>query len=204
MNLARNWKHLCIDMQRLFNEDTPWRVEWMSRVLPNVAEVSANFPEQTIFTRFIPPERAQDAPGMWAQYYAKWWMMTGEHLPRELLELPACLARLVPPARIIDKRIYSPWLEGQLHQSLQQCGVDTVVLTGGETDVCVLATVLGAVDLGYRVLVLEDAVCSGADQTHDAALRLLGERFSAQLTLSTTADFLHSKGDVRALTPPSR
>ncbi len=127
-----------------------------------------------------------------------------EHLPRELLELPACLARLVPPARIIDKRIYSPWLEGQLHQTLRQCGVDTVVLTGGETDVCVLATVLGAVDLGYRVLVLEDAVCSGADQTHDAALRLLGERFSAQLTLCTTADFLHSKGDVRALTPPSR
>lgn len=28
-----NWKHLCIDMQRLFAEDTPWHVQWMASVL---------------------------------------------------------------------------------------------------------------------------------------------------------------------------
>jgi nicotinamidase-related amidase len=45
-------------------------------------------------------------------------------------------------------------------------------------------------DLGYRVIVLEDAVCSGADETHDASLELLGDRFSVQLDLTTTAEFL--------------
>lgn len=68
--------------------------------------------------------------------------------------------------------------------------VDTVVITGGETNVCVLTTVLGAIDLGLRVLMLSDAVCRGADETHDAAVDLLGDRFSVQLELRKTEEFL--------------
>ena len=60
----------------------------------------------------------------------------------------------------------------------------------GETDVCVLAAALGAIDFGYRVILLKDAVCSGADDTHDASLELLGDRFSVQLEISSTEDFL--------------
>ncbi len=52
------------------------------------------------------------------------------------------------------------------------------------------AGALGAVDLGYRVILLKDAVCSGADDTHDASLELLGDRFSVQLEISSTEDFL--------------
>jgi len=70
--------------------------------------------------------------------------------------------------------------------------VDTVVITGGETDVCVLAAVIGGVELGYKVILLKDAVCSGADNTHDAALELLGGRFSAQVEIVKTADFIAS------------
>ena len=57
-------------------------------------------------------------------------------------------------------------------------GVETLAISGGETDVCVLAAALGAIDFGYRVILLKDAVCSGADDTHDASLELLGDRFS--------------------------
>jgi nicotinamidase-related amidase len=53
----------------------------------------------------------------------------------------------------------------------------------------VLATTLGAIDLGYRVIVLNDAVCSGADDTHDASLELLHDRFSVQLELMDTEEF---------------
>ncbi len=70
--------------------------------------------------------------------------------------------------------------------------VSSLVITGGETDVCVLATVLGAVDLGYHVVVLSDAVCSGADETHDASLEVLGERFSVQVEICRTEAFLSS------------
>jgi nicotinamidase-related amidase len=96
----------------------------------------------------------------------------------------------MPPARQFDKRTYSPWVDGRLHATLQSEGVVSLVVTGGETDVCVLATRLGAIDLGYRVFLLTDAVCSGADDTHDASLELMGDRFSVQLELMTTEQFL--------------
>ena len=184
------WCHICVDMQRIFAEDTPWYVPWMNTVMPHVGEVVDRFAERTVFTRFLPPMRADDAPGMWRDYYRKWWMMTGEHLPREMADVVPVLKKYVPPARCFDKTAYSPWLDGHLHRILTDEGVETLVVSGGETDVCVLATVLGAIDLGYRTIVLKDAVCGGADETHDASLDLLSSRFSVQLELMDTETFL--------------
>ena len=188
------WRHLCVDMQRMFAEDTPWHGPWMARVSPQIEELAGRHPSRTIFTRFLPPEHADEMPGKWRDYYRKWWMMTGEHLPRDLVDLASSLASLVPPARHFDKRTYSPWIDGRLHPILQSERVDTLVITGGETDVCVLATTLGAIDLGYRVIVLKDAVCSGADDTHDASLELLHDRFSVQVELMQTDEFLRVSG----------
>ena len=33
--------------------------------------------------------------------------------------------------------------------------------------------VMGAIDLGYRVIIVADAICSGANSTHDAMLGIL-------------------------------
>ena len=44
-----------------------------------------------------------------------------------------------------------------------------------------LAAVLGAVDLGYRVVLATDALCSSADQTHDALLTFYRQRFAQQI-----------------------
>jgi nicotinamidase-related amidase len=73
---------------------------------------------------------------------------------------------------------------------LQQQEVTTLVLSGGETDVCVMAAVLGAVDLGYSIILLKDAICSTSDETHDASLNVLGSRFSAQIRIATVSDVL--------------
>lgn len=185
-----NWIHLCIDMQRMFAEQTAWHVPWMATVSPQVVELSRRYAERTVFTRFVPPPAAHAMPGMWRAYYEKWPMMTGERLPRELVDIVPDLRSFSPPARIFDKRTYSPWIDGRLHGMLRQERVGTVVITGGETDVCVLAAALGAIDRGYRVILLKDAVCSSADETHDATLELLGGRFSVQVEISDTDTFL--------------
>lgn len=192
------WSHICVDMQRMFAEDTPWHVAWMSNTVPAISEVVHRHPEKTIFTRFMPPLRASQAAGMWKAYYEKWWMMTREHLSGELVDLLPQFRALVPPARVFDKSTYSPWLSGLLHQRLSNDGIETIVLTGGETDVCVLATALGAIDRGYRVILLKDAVCSGLDDTHDASLELLNERFSAQVSVLTTEAFLRGGVELAA------
>ncbi|MDF0664051.1 MULTISPECIES: isochorismatase family cysteine hydrolase [unclassified Rhizobium] len=186
------WIHLCVDMQRMFAEDTPWHVGWMERVSPAVVELATRYPERTIFTRFIPPPHRTAARGMWRAYYEKWWMMTGEHLHAELVDILPELRRLVPPARVFDKPAYSPWVDGRLDAHLRIDGIQTLVVTGGETDVCVTAAIFGAIDLGYRVILLKDAVCSGADETHDASLKLFGDRFSVQLEIMETVAFLTS------------
>ncbi len=81
---------------------------------------------------------------------------------------------------MLDKHLYSPWLETNLHQALPGGGVDTLIVTDAETDVCVLAIVLGPVDRGYRTIVVTDALCSSG-ASHDALIDLYHQRCSEQI-----------------------
>jgi nicotinamidase-related amidase len=169
--------HLCVDMQRLFGPATEWSLPWMPRVLPEIVRLCELAPERTIFTRFIPARRPGEGQGTWRRYYEHWATMTLEHVGEEMVELMPELARYVPPAETLDKPVYSPWWSPELLGRLRARDCDTLVVTGGETDMCVLATVLGAVDLGYRTVLVTDAVCSASDEAHDAMLELFGKRY---------------------------
>jgi nicotinamidase-related amidase len=178
--------HICVDMQRLFAEDTDWHTPWMDRVLPNVVRIVETHPAQTVFTRFIPAERPGQGKGTWRRYYENWESMTITRLGPEMVELVPELKGFVPPAQVIDKHVYSPWLERNLDNLLRDTPVDTLIVSGGETDVCVLATVLGAVDRGYRIVVATDALCSSTDETHDAMMTLYHNRYGQQVETVTT------------------
>src|SRR4029079_19678901 len=143
--LGTSCLHLCVDMQRLFASSGPWPVPWAERILPAIEELTAKHPRQTVFTPFIPAARPGEGPGMWSRYYRRWAAVTLTNIDPTLVELMPSLARFVPPANVLDKRVYSPWTEGQLDGMLNG-SIDTLIITGGETDVCVLATVLGAID----------------------------------------------------------
>jgi nicotinamidase-related amidase len=188
--LTKTCVHLCCDMQRMFAEDTEWHTPWMPRVVPLVGRIAAHHADQTVFTRFIPAAHAGEGSGTWKRYYERWPSMTLERLRRGMVDLVPDLADLVPPAQVVDKHVYSPWFDPTLQSLLQQRGTDTLVVTGSETDVCVLATVLGAVDRGYRVVVASDAICSSADETHDASLRLYQSRYGQQVEIATTEQIL--------------
>jgi nicotinamidase-related amidase len=182
--------HLCVDMQRLFSTIGPWPTPWMERVLPVIVRLAERFPERTVFSRFITPQRPDEMPGMWRQYYERWRETTRERIDPTLLELMPPLARLVPPAHVIDKSRYSAFAGSGLTTHLQERGADTLVITGSETDVCVLATVLGAVDRGYRVIVVTDAICSSSDVGHDALLDVYHGRYSQQIETASAEEVL--------------
>jgi nicotinamidase-related amidase len=182
--------HLCVDMQLLFSPDGPWATPWMERVLPVVAEIAGRFPERTVFTRFITPARPEDMPGVWRRYYERWRNTTREQMDPQLLELMPPLARLVPPATVIDKMRYSGFVGSNLLGHLREREADGLIVTGSETDVCVLATVLGAVDLGYRVIVVRDAICSSSDAGHDALLKVYHGRYREQIETADAEDVL--------------
>lgn len=184
--------HICVDMQRMFAEQTEWAMPWFERVMPNIVSLVSLRPERTIFTRFIPAEEPGQGSGMWRHYYDRWASMTMVRLGRDMIDIVPALARYSPPARVVDKHVYSPWTGTDFHVQLRDAGIDTLILTGGETDVCVLSTLLGAIDWGFRVILVTDALCSSSDRTHDAMMEIYGNRFGEQVETVATALVLDS------------
>jgi nicotinamidase-related amidase len=165
-----NAVHLSIDMQNLFAPGGIWATPWMERVLPVIVALAELNPPRTVFIRFVTPLKAGDRPERWQRYFTKWECATRSHLPPAQLEIVSPLTHLIPPATVIDKPAYSAFSKSVLAAFLREKNVDTLIITGSETDVCVLATVLDAVDMGFRVIVVEDALCGsfGARRPNDA------------------------------------
>lgn len=190
---AAGTAHLCIDMQRLIAEPgSPWNAAWSEAVLPQVLKLVEHAPEACIFTRFIPPAAPEDMPGSWQRYYSFWRDLTSTRINPALLELMPPLNDFVPPAALLDKPVYSPFSGHRLQALLKKRGIATLVISGAETDVCVLASVLGAVDRGYRVVLASDAICSSQDDTHDALMRFYHARLSKQVEVASSEEILEA------------
>jgi nicotinamidase-related amidase len=187
VNSIESAVHLCIDMQRIFAKGGIWETPWMERVLPTIAEISSHYAARTIFTRFITPATPEEAAGQWRRYFQRWKIATRQALGGEQLDLVPELARYVPPAATIDKGTYSAFFRSALANLLIEKQVGTVVVTGAETDVCVLSTVLDAVNLGFRVVIVEDALCSSSDAGHDALMTMYRLRFTEHIDLVAAA-----------------
>jgi nicotinamidase-related amidase len=173
--------YLCIDMQNIFMPGAPWATPWMARVAPVIAEITARFAKRTVFTRFMTPLRPEDMPGMWQRYYQRWRRVTRAEIDPTLLELIPELKGFSPPATVIDKMHYSPFTEPNLKRYLRHYNIDTLFITGAETDVCVLAAVLGAIDRGFRTIVVTDVICSSTDEGHDDLMNYYHMRFTEQV-----------------------
>jgi len=187
---TRSTFHLAIDMQRMFGRDGPWPTPWLETILPMVARIAEHAPQRTIFTRFVPPPRPEEMHGTWQRYYQQWRALTLDHIDPRHLGLIAPLDEIARFGRVLDKPVYSAFVGTGLQQLLVESGADGLVVTGAETDVCVLATVLDAVDLGYPVYVVTDAICGSTDRSHDAVLTLYRTRFYQQIQTFTTDQLL--------------
>jgi len=73
---------------------------------------------------------------------------------------------------------------------LRRRWTDALIITVAGTDVCVLTAVLDALDLGYRAVLVTDALCSSSDATHDALLTLYRNRFGQQIETITSETLL--------------
>ncbi|KVK86521.1 isochorismatase [Burkholderia ubonensis] len=75
---------------------------------------------------------------------------------------------------VLVKRRYSGFFATDLDLLLKGLRVDTLVLTGVATDVCVRATAQDALQLDYRVFVPRECVAGTTAARHDAALEHVG------------------------------
>jgi len=182
--------HAAIDMQRLFAEETEWASPVVHTIEPLVSRICAHAPHLTVFTRFLTPERAEDAMGQWQIYYRHWKSVLASNIDPDLLDLLPPLRQFSPPARVIDKYTHSAFEAPAFESALHDLKADTIVFTGVETDVCVLATALTAVDRGYRTILISDAIASSNEASHRAALDGIYPRFDQQVELIDTDTLL--------------
>ena len=182
--------HVCVDMQRIFAEETGWHTASIPDILPNVIRLTEHAPQRTVFTRFCTPPRPELARGHWRRYYERWEELTTDVIGVAMLDVMAELAPFAPPARIADKTTYSAFESAEFRAMLDDLGCETVICSGVETDVCVLGTVMQAMDLGYRVVVADDAVHGSTPDAHFAALDHVYRRFEDQIEIGGTTEVI--------------
>ncbi len=182
--------HVVVDMQRLFAEDTGWLVPTIDAILPNVCRLVDHRPDRALYPRFVTPKNPEAAPGNWQAFYRRWPQVTQERMSPALFDLVAPLAMRAPAEAQIDKPAYSAFSAPAFARALARLQAGALVLSGVETDACVLATAMDAVDLGHRVIVASDAVTSTSLEAHRATLEHLYPRLAPLLDLATTSDII--------------
>lgn len=157
---GENAVHICVDMQRMFAESTEWKMPWLPRVLPNIIAIASAHPERIILTRFIPAAKPGHGVGMWRHYYERWGSMTIDQLGPEMIGLVPELAEFVPQPEFLTSMFTRRGPGPTCTSSYAGRELTPSSSPGDETDVCVLATMLGAIDRGFRTILVTDALCS--------------------------------------------
>jgi nicotinamidase-related amidase len=103
-----------------------------------------------------------------------------------------------PGELVLDKNSSSPFNGSGIDQLLRNLGVETLVLVGVATDMCVETTGRDAADRGYKVVVASDATATFYEGHHDASLSALARVFGQVWDTETILQGL--EGRARAVT----
>jgi nicotinamidase-related amidase len=190
ISLGRGILHVVVDMQRIFAETTAWHVPTLEQVLPPILALTKERRAATVFTRFITPPDSGSVPDGWQSYYRHWRPMLGDRLGSGMLDLVEPLQSLASAADVYDRATYSAFGSPAFAEAVSWRQARTLVLTGVETDVCILATALAAVDRGLHVVVAADAVTSWSPAGHRAALEAILPRYDQQIDVASAEDIL--------------
>ncbi len=155
-----------IDMQG----DDGFALENHGSVIANIARLLSEARAQhipVVYTRHIndsdlPPGEPLSPDGGPASYRAGTYQV-------EILEALAPLAN----EWVFDKKRYSAFHQTDLDQHLKAQNIDTLIITGVLTDVCVLTTVFDAFALGYKIQLIADACTGTTLAAHYSALMIL-------------------------------
>ncbi|HET9659833.1 MAG TPA: isochorismatase family protein [Thermomicrobiales bacterium] len=87
-------------------------------------------------------------------------------------------------ARKLTKQTFDCTGEPEIREAIASLGVSQFAVAGGETDVCVLQSVLGVLGIGHDVFLLEDALFS-EDPNTGPALRRMEQAGAVPSTVKT-------------------
>ncbi len=97
-----------------------------------------------------------------------------------------------PDEPVILKKFASSFFATDLDARLKAAGVDTVVLAGCTTSVCVRATAVDAMQHGYRTLIAAEAVGDLDPALHAVHLRDLDTRYADVMSVDSLVTYLQT------------
>ena len=175
-----------VDMQRVFAEPgSGWATPGFDEIVEPIAALADAFGNRVALTRFVVPAEPR---GSWVDYYRDWEFVTrpGAAPLLDLVEPFASLAATGAP--VVSAPTFSKW--GAELDRLAGPAM-TLVVCGVATDACVLATVLGALDVGMHVRVVEDACRGVNDEMHRAAVAVMAN-FPPQVLVTSVEEELRA------------
>jgi nicotinamidase-related amidase len=131
-------------------------------------------------------------------------VFVSEQYVRGLGSTVADLLPLPKGTQLVEKMHFSCTREPGFLEKLAQTGRQQIIVTGMETHVCVLQTVLGLLAAGYSVFLVEDAASSRTPANRSAAIeRMRAAGAHVVSTEMVVFEWLQKAGtdDFRALLP---
>lgn len=94
----------------------------------------------------------------------------------------------LPGEVVLSKTTSSVFMSTNADFVLRNMGVDTIIMTGVVTNNCVESSTRNATDIGYRVLLVDDACAAWTHEGHDYCLRHLDRNFAIVKTTEQILD----------------
>jgi ureidoacrylate peracid hydrolase len=196
----RHTAHIVVDLQNCFMEPgAPVEVPTAREIVPNVNAISAAVRErggQNVFLRMTIDE---ESLASWSSFFRYLNTPDIAKATAQALTRGAHHWLLWPELQtadsdlIVDKTRFGAFVPGasQLHEILQACSIDTLIITGTLTNCCCESTARDAMQMNYKIIFVADATAALTDAEHNATLdniaTLFGDVMTTQEVLTAVA-----------------
>lgn len=99
----------------------------------------------------------------------------------------------LPNEVVLEKPSSGPLASTRLDQMLRNMGIDSLIVAGLTTDVCVVQAAREIADRGFQVVVVEDACTALSEQMHQAALLAFSLTFGRVRSTEQMLDLLPAR-----------
>ena len=193
----RRTAHLVVDMQNGFMAPgAPVEVARARGVVEEINRISGALREAGGLNVFIQYTTPGPNDPSWSNFAAR--LGPGADAHRDAFEPGAHHWQLWPGLDVrdgdlaVEKKRFSAFVQGssELHDILQDRGIDTVIVTGTMTNCCCESTARDAMQLNYRVIFVPDANAASTEEEHAATLHSMGRIFADLRTSNELVELL--------------
>ena len=194
-----------IDMQNAFvAPGAPMEVPAARDIVAPINRLAAELRRRGVAVIWVAHENRKDGRD-WAGFFDAFIAPGRRADAAAALAAGAELQKLFPALEVapgdlrLAKNRYSPFIRSEFERTLQQRGIDTLLIAGTKTNVCCECTARDAMMLDYKVVMLSDCTAALSDDEQRATLENVIQQFGDVLSSGEALGVLDASGSERAV-----